>query len=213
MSVEKVFWQDPYLSELEARVNHAAGNLVTLDRTIIFAFSGGQQSDEGSIGGRRVLQAEKRGLEIYYSLEDGPELRPGQAVHLQIDWPLRYRLMKLHFAAELVLETVYQAYGHPERIGANITADKARVDFHWEGSMAAIIPDVQAKVERLIAANLPITSAFSDKAAEQRYWEIEGFAKVPCGGTHPRGTGEIGPLRLKRDNPGKGKERIEVYLE
>lgn len=213
MGVDKVFWRDPYLRELEAKVAGVEGERVTLDRTIIFAFSGGQQSDEGSIGGRRVLLAEKRGRQIYYTLEPGHGLREGEAVRLEIDWPLRYRLMRLHFAAELVLETVYQAYGHPERIGANITADKARVDFYWEGNIDAIIPDVRSRVERLIADDLPITSDFSDAEAELRYWEIPGFAKVACGGTHPRSTGEIGRIRLKRNNPGKGKERIEVYLD
>ena len=44
-----------------------------------------------------------------------------------------------------------------------------------------------------------------------RYWEIEGFARVPCGGTHLKRTGEVGNIALKRKNIGKGKERIEVY--
>jgi len=35
---------------------------------------------------------------------------------------------------------------------------------------------------------------------------------VPCGGTHVRRTGEIGPILLKRDNIGRGKERVEIRL-
>jgi Ser-tRNA(Ala) deacylase AlaX len=213
MSVDKVFWQAPYQRELQARVNTVDGNQITLDRTIIFAFSGGQQSDAGTIGGRPVLAAEKRGREIYYTLTNGHGLKAGDGVRLTIDWPLRYRLMKLHFAAELALELVYRNYGHPERIGANITADKARLDFRWEGSIASIIPDLQAQMDRLIAEDHPIRSDFSDPATEQRYWEIEGFARVACGGTHLQRTGEIGPVRLKRDNPGKGKERLEIFLK
>ena len=61
-------------------------------------------------------------------------------------------------------------------------------------------------------ADLPIVSAFADEAAERRYWEIAGFARVPCGGTHPRRTGEIGEVVLKRRNVGRGIERIEVRL-
>jgi alanyl-tRNA synthetase len=55
-------------------------------------------------------------------------------------------------------------------------------------------------------------SEFSDVATQSRYWEIAGFAHVPCGGTHPRSTGEVGRIVLKRANPGRGKERIEIYL-
>jgi Ser-tRNA(Ala) deacylase AlaX len=45
-----------------------------------------------------------------------------------------------------------------------------------------------------------------------RSWEVEGLARVPCGGTHLRTTGEVGALALKRRNVGKGKERIEILL-
>lgn len=47
---------------------------------------------------------------------------------------------------------------------------------------------------------------------EKRFWEIEGFAKVSCGGTHVKRTGEVGGMKLKRNNIGKGKERIEITL-
>jgi alanyl-tRNA synthetase len=39
---------------------------------------------------------------------------------------------------------------------------------------------------------------------------VQGFATMACGGTHPKSTGEIGALKLKRKNIGKGKERIEI---
>lgn len=43
-------------------------------------------------------------------------------------------------------------------------------------------------------------------------WEIEGFSKVPCGGTHVKSTAEVGFVTLKRINIGGGKERIEIRL-
>jgi Ser-tRNA(Ala) deacylase AlaX len=64
----------------------------------------------------------------------------------------------------------------------------------------------------IIEADLPIRSEYSNREQEQRYWEIEGFARVSCGGTHPRRTGEVGRISFKRNNIGKGKERIEIYL-
>jgi len=44
------------------------------------------------------------------------------------------------------------------------------------------------------------------------YWEIDGFSKVPCGGTHVKSTAEVGLVKLKRVNIGSGKERIEIKL-
>lgn len=61
-------------------------------------------SDHGSIDGYPVERALKAGRTIVYTLPEGHTLSAGQAVYVTIDWPRRYRLMRLHFAAELVLE-------------------------------------------------------------------------------------------------------------
>lgn len=213
MSVKKLFWENPYLTELEAKIMSVKGNVITLDKTIAFAFSGGQQSDAGTIGGFQIIEAKKEGKEIYYIIEKNHNLIPNQDVMVIIDWEKRYRLMKLHFAAEIILELVYQNYNHPEKIGANITVDKARVDFLWDGKISEIFPELQGKANSIINSNLDIISDFEDEENEKRYWCIEGFAKVPCGGTHLKRTGEIGPITLKRNNLGSGKERIEIYLQ
>jgi Ser-tRNA(Ala) deacylase AlaX len=212
MSVEKAFWRDPYQSRLETRITSVSGNDVTLTETIFYAFSGGQESDAGTIAGRRVLAARKDGREIIYTLEDGRDLHANDAVTIEIDWARRYKLMRLHLAAEIILELATQNLPGIEKIGAHIAEDKARIDFTWAENIAKLFPIMQEKAGALIAADHPIVSAFSDEANQRRYWEIEGFAKVPCGGTHLKRTGEIGPISLKRVNIGKGKERIEIRV-
>ena len=212
MPAEKVFWEDPYLTELDARVSGVDGDVVTLERTIFYAASGGQESDTGTIGGFNVVHAEKRSLEIFYTL-DGPHgLETGDDILVCIDWERRYRLMRLHFAAEIILELVYQLYGRPHKIGAHIAQDKARLDFAWEGRISDTFSALMERACRIIEADLPIVSGYSDRGQEKRFWEIEGFARVSCGGTHIRRTGEVGKVLLKRDNIGRGKERIEIRL-
>jgi Ser-tRNA(Ala) deacylase AlaX len=208
---EKFFWKDPYLTQLDTFVTSVKDTDITVEQTIFFAFSGGQESDYGTIGDRRVLQARTEGREIVYTLENGHGLKPGDQVIMKIDWGRRYQLMRLHFAAEIVLELVYQKLGAIRKVGAHIAQDKARIDFEWDENIAKVLPDIQKEALRMIEANQEIISAFSDEEQEKRYWEIKGFAKVPCGGTHLKKTGEIGEIQLKRKNPGKGKERIEIY--
>lgn len=210
---KKIFWQDPYLTELESRIAGVDGDDVTVEETIFYALSGGQESDHGTIGGKRVLQARKEHSDIVYTLEADHGLRPGDAVRIEIDWERRYKLMRLHLAAELVLEFMYQNFEFIEKVGAHIAEDKARIDFEWEGSISEILPLITEKALAIVKADKEIISAFSDKENQRRYWEIEGFARVPCGGTHLKKTGEIGDIKLKRKNPGKGKERIEIYLD
>jgi Ser-tRNA(Ala) deacylase AlaX len=208
----KVFWEDPYLTELETCVTSVNGDDITVEQTIFYALAGGQESDEGTIGERRVLQARKESKAIVYTLENGHGLQPGDPVRMTIDWERRYRLMRLHFAAEIVLELAYQNLDSIQKIGAHIARDKARIDFDWGENIATALPALQARALAIIQADYPIVSAFSDETQEQRYWEISGFARVPCGGTHLKRTGEVGPIVLKRRNIGKGKERIEIYL-
>ena len=120
--------------------------------------------------------------------------------------------MRLHFAAELVLETVTRIFPSIQKIGAHISADKARIDFAWEDNLTAHIPVIEEAVLELIRADHEIESSFSDRANLRRTWHIAGFATVSCGGTHLKRTSEIGEVYLKRKNPGKDKERLEIYL-
>ncbi|MEO1286141.1 MAG: alanyl-tRNA editing protein [Chloroflexota bacterium] len=211
MTVKKIFWQDPYQTQLDTTVTSVDGNHITLAETIFYAFAGGQERDYGTIAGYPVLDAHKEGLEIIYTLPDEHTLQVGDAVHVEIDRERRYALMRLHFAAEIVLEVVTQDYGI-EKIGAHIAQDKSRIDFLYDKSIKPLFPNIVHRANKLIIANYTITSAFSDESSERRYWEIDGFAKVACGGTHPKTTGEVGEIHLKRKNIGKGKERIEIYL-
>ena len=117
-----------------------------------------------------------------------------------------------HFAAELVLELTYRMLPDAAKVGAHIAQEKARIDFTWAQSIAPLLPEIASQANKIIESNLEIISAFEDEAKERRYWEIKGFSRVPCGGTHVHRTGEIGLIKLKRDNIGRGKERIEIFL-
>jgi len=209
----KLFWDDSYRTRLDTSVAAVDGCEVTLAETIFFAFSGGQESDRGTIAGHPVLEARKDGQGIVYRLGDCHGLRPGDAVTVAIDWKRRHRLMRLHFAAELVLELAYRTLDPIEKIGAHIAEDKARIDFLWPEPITPHLAGLANAANAIVAEDRPIESAFSDAGLEQRYWKIDGFARVPCGGTHLRSTGEVGRIALKRKNIGKGKERIEITVD
>ena len=212
MSVKKIFWDDPYKTELQTTVTSVNENIITLRETIAYAFTGGQQSDDGTINNFKILKAQKVHKEIYYTIEGEHNLQNGDTVLLRIDWDKRYKIMKLHFAAEIILELVNQNFNRPEKIGANITSEKSRIDFIWDSNISAMFPILESKAKELIDADKEIMSAFSNEEEEIRYWKIDGFAEVACGGTHIHRTGELGALKLKRDRQGKSKERIEIYL-
>ncbi|TKB25661.1 alanyl-tRNA editing protein [Desulfopila sp. IMCC35006] len=209
---QKTFWVNPYQTFHKTIVASVDGNDITLQSTIFFAFSGGQESDHGTIGGKQVISARKEGLEIVYTLAENHGLTVGKTVDIEIDWTRRYRLMRLHFAAELILELFYKSLDGVDKVGAHIAETKARIDFSWPESIAPMLPEFTLRANQIIEADLEIKCAFDDVVTERRYWEIDGFSRVLCGGTHVKRTGEVGQIRLKRNNIGRGKERVEIFL-
>jgi alanyl-tRNA synthetase len=208
---KKLFWEDPYLTTIETVVESVFDNSITLRETIFYVFSGGQESDTGTIAGYPVIETRKSGLDLQYILAAGHELKRGDSVLVKIDWDRRYRLMRLHFAAELILELVYRELGQVKKIGAHIAPDKARIDFHWPQNISSLFPRLTSQAQALVDQDMEIISAYFDESSQKRYWEVPGFARIPCGGTHLKRTGEVGNIMLKRKNIGKAKERVEVY--
>ena len=141
-----------------------------------------------------------------------PNLSLHDALPICIDWKRRYALMKLHFAAEVVLEMFYQRREDIVKIGAHISENKSRIDFEWSENIGPLLKEIETHVQDLINSDSVIVSDFSDQESERRYWRVDGFAQVPCGGTHLKRTSEVGQIQLKRKNIGKGKERVEITL-
>lgn len=208
---QKIFWKDPYLTELTTKIKTVDENKITVFETIFYAESGGQESDSGTIDGYKIERAEKNGKEIIYTVQSDHTLHVDDTVTIQIDWPRRYQLMKLHFAAEIVLELICKNFPGIQKIGAHISQDKARIDFYMTENMSHHIDSLKNESQNIIDKGLEVISAFSDAKNERRYWKIDGFNSVPCGGTHIKNTQEVGKIRLKRINLGKDKERIEIY--
>ncbi len=209
--MNKVFWLNPYQTILQTTVASADGNKVLFDATIAYSFAGGQESDAATVNDLPLLDSVREENLIFYTLPEGHGLKPGDAVTMKINWPRRSRLMRLHFTAELILEIVTQKYGY-EKVGAHISESKARIDFIADTNIGTHFDEILQTYNAIIASNKPIQKDYSDVEAQRRFWKIDGFAQVPCGGTHVDTTGEVGYVTLKRDKPGKGRERIEIRL-
>jgi len=209
MGTKRLFWLDPYQKECEARVERIEGDKIYLDQTVFFAFSGGQESDSGTINSVPVKEAVEEGNYIYYILGQH-SLKPRDTVKVRIDWGKRYKLMRLHSAVHIVYYAFAEKFGKQEMIGSNISTEKGRLDFSYPENISNLIPEVQKRANEIIGNGLDIKTGFS--GLTERFWKVGEYEQMPCSGTHVKSTKEIGPVILKRKNIGAGKERIEVYV-
>ena len=233
MATELLFRADAYLQTATARVTAAGDGRIELDRTIFYPTGGGQLGDTGVLiraGGERLRIVDTRKGdapgEVVHVAEPGGALpAAGEAVALEIDWPRRHALMRLHTALHVMSCVVVAPV-----TGGQIAPDKARLDFDIDMALidaAHIERELNAISARGLATETVwITDAELDERPELvktmsvqpprgagriRLLKIPGVDLQPCGGTHVRNTAEIGPLRVLRiRNEGKRNKRVEI---
>jgi len=235
MTTELLFRDDAYLRTATARVLAVEEGGIELDRTVFYPQGGGQVGDTGRLlraDGAAVAIADTRKGDTpervrHIPAPGGPVLQPGDTVTLEIDWPRRYRLMRLHTALHL-LSCVIPA----PVTGGNIAPDKARLDFDIDLSQLNA-ERIEHGTNALIAAGaltetVWITDAELDAqpelvktmsvqpprgAGRVRLLRIPGIDLQPCGGTHVADIAEIGPVRVvKIRSEGKRNKRVEIAL-
>jgi len=230
--IKKLYEEDPYMKEFDARVLEIEGNKVVLDQTCFYPWGGGQVGDTGEINGIRVVDTQKVvekvivtdenqpfksekpiGSKVIHILEKEPTFKVGDIVHGKIDWERRYRIMRLHSAAHFTYYVALDVFKFTKVKGSYVDDKKDRLDFSYPRRLEPEkLREVEERVNKILAKNLEIKRYRDPKNPELLCWEVEGFPMMHCGGTHVRNTKEIGKVRLKRVNPGAGLERIETYL-
>jgi misacylated tRNA(Ala) deacylase len=235
VSTELLFRDDAYLKSAAARVLAADAHGIELDRTVFYPLGGGQAGDTGALvraSGERIPIADTRKGESpdrirHIPATGGPLPEPGELVALQIDWPRRYRLMRLHTALHLLSCVIVAPV-----TGGNIVPEKARLDFDID--LAALDAErIARETNRLIATGVAtetawITDAELDAQPELvktmsvqpprgmgrvRLLRIPGIDLQPCGGTHVANIAEIGAIRVLRiRSEGRHNRRVEIAL-
>lgn len=224
---KKLFYEDTYLKEFEAKVVEIKDNKVVLDQTCFYPEGGGQSGDTGEINGIKVVDTIKEGAEIVkingeeipaggkiiHVLESEPNFSVWDTIKASIDWDRRYKIMKLHSASHIMEHFLIQVFGELPRLGSNVDNKKDRSDYE---SQERLDPEKLAKVQQMcndfISKSQEIKTFPSEENENIRVWQCADI-KMFCGGTHVKNTQEIGKIRLKRQNKGAGKERVETYLE
>ncbi|MBI3452267.1 MAG: alanyl-tRNA editing protein [Rhodospirillales bacterium] len=232
---EELFRQDAYLKICEATVIGVDAAGIRLDRTVFYPMGGGQPGDIGvlrRVDGTAIAIADARkgsapGEILHVPAAGQPMPTVGEKVNAEIDWPRRYRHMRMHTCLHLLCAAV------PAGVtGGQIGEARSRLDFDV-GDMTLDKEKIAAELNRLIAANHPAAARWitdQELAAtpdlvrtmsvkppsgwgKVRLLDIAGVDLQPCGGTHVQATGEIGPVTVEKiENKGKRNRRVVVAL-
>jgi misacylated tRNA(Ala) deacylase len=240
MPTQTLFRDDAYRTECEAVVVAVTeGGGIVLDRTVFYPTGGGQAGDSGVLevaGGAAIpiattVKGDAEGEIAHVPAEGAGPPAVGARVTARIDRAGRRRRMRLHTALHLLSVVI------PLPVtGGSVTAEKGRLDFDMPQApedKAAL----EAALNALIAADHPVTE---DWITDAELAANPGLVKTmsvmpptgqgrvrlirigspeapvdlqPCGGTHVRRTGEIGPVRLGRiEKKGRQNRRVTVTL-
>jgi misacylated tRNA(Ala) deacylase len=225
---EHLYRQDAYLTECEAQVLSVDDDGIVLDRTVFYPLGGGQPGDSGRLvsdHGEIRIQGTRHGPDgaVLHIPENGT-VPVGAMVRAVIDWDRRYAHMRMHTCLHLLGALV------PHGVtGGNISESRSRLDFDMTETVDKTA--LTEKLNRLIEANHPVESFWISEeeldarpelirtlsvrpprgVGDIRLLQIPGVDLQPCGGTHVRQTGEIGPVRIgKVEKKGRHNRRIAV---
>jgi alanyl-tRNA synthetase len=211
---------------------------VVLDRTPFYAESGGQVADAGEFtwdGGRaEVIDVQRpvKGLVAHQVRVLEGELRPGTELIAQVDREWRRSACQAHSGTHVLHAALRQVLG-PQALqsGSYNRPGYLRLDFAWQGALTQQqridIEDVaNAAVRadhgvRALYMTLPearefgALALFGETYGEQvRVVEIGGeWSRELCGGTHVRGSAQIGTLAVTGESSvGSGARRVEAAV-
>lgn len=206
---------------------------MVLDKTSMYAESGGQCSDVGYILGNKFkikvndVKKNKDGVFLHLGTVEFGEVSVGDKVSVEIDELRRKEVMRNHTAIHLLHSVLRQMYGKElHQAGSKVEDKKLRFDFNYEN---AIKEEEIAEIEKLvnehirsnIARNVEVKdlseaisggamalfeSKYGDKVRVVNYGDISSEL---CGGTHVERTGDIGLFIITSvEGIGKGMKRI-----
>ncbi|WP_280356489.1 alanine--tRNA ligase [Nocardia otitidiscaviarum] len=212
---------------------------VILDRSPLYAESGGQIADRGTITSShgvkvRVNDVQKiaKKLWVHKATVEAGQLTEGDVVLAQADPAWRRGATQGHSGTHMVHAALRQVLGpNAVQAGSLNKPGYLRFDFNWQGQLSEQQKaDIEAVSNDAVGADYAVNTFVTDlpKAKqmgalalfgenygdEVRVVEIGGpFSMELCGGTHVAHSSQIGPITvLGESSVGSGIRRVEAFV-
>ena len=220
---ERLYFADPYLTTFRGRVVERGTlkgkSAVALDRSAFYPEGGGQPPDSGTLGGVAVIDVQAEGYVVWHALT-GP--LTGDEVEGVVDWARRFDHMQQHHGQHL-LSAAFEEVARLHTVSFHLGSESSTIDLGARDITEAQVVAAEELANRVI---------WEDHRVHARFVSPEELARLPlrkapvvdgpvrvvsagdfdhsaCGGTHPKSTGAVGLLHVRRWERRGAETRVE----
>lgn len=220
---QKLYYKDTYLQTFTAQITNQArdkdGNIyVVLTETAFYPTGGGQPHDTGHLNQTPVINVEEIDGEILHYITE--EIHTNEVTGY-VSWKRRFDHMQQH-AGQHILSAIFWDHFNIPTIGFHLGREIVTIDLETSDLSLETAEEAAYLANQIVFENRPITVQWvNQEEAKQlplrkeptvteniRVVIIENLDYNGCGGTHPKQTGEVGPIQIINWERHKGNIRL-----
>ncbi|MFC0560957.1 alanyl-tRNA editing protein [Halalkalibacter alkalisediminis] len=223
---EQLFYLDPYIKEFTATIEKHEQTTdgkwyIVLDQTAFYPTGGGQPHDEGFIENEFVVDVQQVDGEIRHYLNHNLQLKEKQ-VKASINWERRFDHMQQHAGQHILSAAFTELFGF-ETVSFHLGKSILTIDLAVAEISSQQVSAAEERANQMILHNhkidtkwLSLDEAESYPLRKQpsvldqvRLVIIPNIDYNPCGGTHPKTTGEVRAIKILGWEQQKGNVRMQ----
>ncbi len=226
MSTNKIYYNNPYLNELQTEVishrDDEQGSWYAFRETIFYPEGGGQDADKGRINNIPVLDVQTQNDDIWHLLKSSV-VAP---VTMRLDWKDRYGNMQQH-TGQHILSACFKDRHNLDTVSVHLGREITLIELETKIITDEILRDTENATNDIISQNLTVESVWVKKEELEafslrrsiktgdkniRLINIGDIDCVGCGGTHVQSTSEVGLIKIVGTEKIRNRVRVKIKI-
>jgi alanyl-tRNA synthetase len=223
---KKLYYEDPYKFEFEARVIDSSSDkdcyAIILDGTYFYPEGGGQPSDQGWLNDVRVQNVQYKNAEIIHYVDNQiSEVK----VRGKIDEDRRMDFMQQHTGQHILSQCLLRV-GNFNTVSVHFGDNYITIETDAPSISGAVLTEVEMLANETINLNLSVNIHWISpdevdkfnirrpppEVERIRVIEVAGFDFAACGGLHVSHSGEIGLIKIIGQEKIRNRIRIKTLI-
>ena len=226
---EKLFYEDSYIKEFQARVlscrERNGGYQAVLTRTAFFPEGGGQSADTGFLYTKegeeiRVTDVHEKDGVVYHHISQ--PVQEGTEVRGKLDFQERFSKMQQHTGEHILSGLVNRHFGY-RNVGFHLGTQEVTMDYNGVLTEEDL-RQIEYEANEAVAENIPVKVLYPSKEelkniiyrskieieGQIRIVQIPGYDSCACCAPHVKETGSVGLIKIVGAVHYKGGMRVSI---